>query len=581
MNGPQSSVAFAAQVTLSWDPSSSTGVTGYRVFYGTASLNYTNYMDIGTQTSYTLSNLNAGTTYYMAVSAKNSSGQISNYSNEIVYTPASSTPSGGGSINGQAAKPASAVNLSSVGITDWAHWGLATASSFNRKSGVSPQISNYALLGSAAPNRMTDSVAAFSWSGGTSTASASGSTTGIYFTGAGNGCRLTVPAGTTEKILQLYLGLWRARGKLEAKLSDGSAASYVAYLDNSSDVLERVVTLKFRAPSSGANLIVEYTLENNYGNSLGNIYLVAATLAGGTTTTTQYALTANVLGNGSVAKSPNQTQFNSGTEVQLTASPASGWAFSGWSGSLIGNANPAIITIDSNKTVTATFTKTTSGSSSSQPSKLAGYWKFDEGTGSVASDGSGYGNTGTLSGASWTASGKRNGALQLDGINARVQIPSSASLASASSQITVAAWVYLTDISNEWITVMERTDSGGEFSDFLMLARAEGDKPFFLVDWNQNGDIDQDEVVWGDIVLAANRWYFLTATYDGVAMRFYIDGTLRGTQAKSGGTIPNSGREIWVGGNEYWGEFLKGRIDEVRIYNRALSVAEIQALYAQ
>ena len=587
LNGPQSSVAFAAQVTLSWDASSSTGVSGYRVFYGTASLNYPNYTDIGTQTSYTLANLNAGTTYYLAVSAKNSSGQISNYSNEVVYTTASSTPSGGGStgsggsISGQTAQPASAVNLSSVGTTDWAHWGLATASSFNRKSGVTQQISNYALLGSTAPYRMTDSVAAFSWSGGTSTASASGSATGIYFTGAGNGYRLTVPAGTTEKTLQIYLGLWRARGKLEAKLSDGSATSYVTYLDNSSDVLERVVTLKFRAPSSSANLIIEYTLENNYGNSLGNIYLIAATLVGGTTTASQYSLTANVVGSGSVAKNPNQTQFNSGTTVQLTATPVSGWKFSGWSGNLVGNANPATLIMDSNKIVTATFTQNSSGGSSPQSSDLMGHWKFDEGTGLVASDASGYGNTGMLPGASWTASGKKNGALQLDGVYDRVQIPNSASLASASSQITVAAWVYLTDISNDWITVVERTDSGGQFLDFLMLARAAGGQPFFLVDWNQNNDIDEDEVVWGDIVLATNRWYFLTATYDGSAMRFYIDGTLRGTQAKSGGTITNSGREIWIGGNDYWGEFLKGRIDEVRIYNRALTAAEIQTLYAQ
>jgi hypothetical protein len=174
-----------------------------------------------------------------------------------------------------------------------------------------------------------------------------------------------------------------------------------------------------------------------------------------------------------------------------------------------------------------------------------------------------------------------NGALVFDGVNDRVQIPNSASLASASSQITVAAWVYLTDISNEWITVMQRTDSGGDFLDFQLHARGGGAQPLFMVDWNQNGTDDAGEIVLGDIVLSANRWYFLTATYDGSALRFYIDGTLRGTQAKSGGTIPNSGREIWIGGNDVWGEFLKGRIDEVRIYNRALSATEIQTLYAQ
>jgi hypothetical protein len=174
-----------------------------------------------------------------------------------------------------------------------------------------------------------------------------------------------------------------------------------------------------------------------------------------------------------------------------------------------------------------------------------------------------------------------NGALQLDGLNDRVLIPNSTSIASASSQITVAAWVYMTDISDEWITVIQRTNSGGQFLDFQMHARAGGAQPFFIVDWNRNGKEDAGEIVWGDIVLAANRWYFLTATYDGSAMRFYIDGTLRGTQAKSGGTIPNSGKQIWIGGNDVWGEYFKGRIDEVRIYNQALSAAEIQALYSE
>jgi hypothetical protein len=61
-------------------------------------------------------------------------------------------------------------------------------------------------------------------------------------------------------------------------------------------------------------------------------------------------------------------------------------------------------------------------------------------------------------------------------------------------------------------------------------------------------------------------------------MKFYIDGTLRGTTGKAGGTIPKSGKAIWVGGNDAWGEYFAGRIDEVRIYNRALSQAEIQAL---
>jgi len=60
----------------------------------------------------------------------------------------------------------------------------------------------------------------------------------------------------------------------------------------------------------------------------------------------------------------------------------------------------------------------------------------------------------------------------------------------------------------------------------------------------------------------------------------HIDGTLQGTSAKANRAIPNGGRPIWIGGNDAWGEYFAGKIDEFRIYNRALSGAEIQALMA-
>ena len=72
-------------------------------------------------------------------------------------------------------------------------------------------------------------------------------------------------------------------------------------------------------------------------------------------TLSEYTLTINVTGNGSVAKVPDQATYHYGDVVQLTATPATGWSFVGWSGDLTGSTNPANITMAGNKTVTATF----------------------------------------------------------------------------------------------------------------------------------------------------------------------------------------------------------------------------------
>jgi uncharacterized repeat protein (TIGR02543 family) len=70
----------------------------------------------------------------------------------------------------------------------------------------------------------------------------------------------------------------------------------------------------------------------------------------------------NINGGGAVNRNPNQASYSAGTDVTLTAVSNPGWVFSGWSGDLTGNTNPAIITMNSNKAVTATFTPISSGS---------------------------------------------------------------------------------------------------------------------------------------------------------------------------------------------------------------------------
>jgi uncharacterized repeat protein (TIGR02543 family) len=84
------------------------------------------------------------------------------------------------------------------------------------------------------------------------------------------------------------------------------------------------------------------------GNKSVTATFVQASLA-------SYTLTVNVVGNGTVTRNPLNTTYAGGTIVTLTAVPSANWTFQGWSGELTGTQNPASITVDGNKTVTATF----------------------------------------------------------------------------------------------------------------------------------------------------------------------------------------------------------------------------------
>jgi len=82
--------AFASQATLAWNPNSESNLAGYRIHYGTASSSYTVHLDVHNVTTYTVTGLTAGQTYYFAASAYNTSGNESGYSNPVSYTvPAS------------------------------------------------------------------------------------------------------------------------------------------------------------------------------------------------------------------------------------------------------------------------------------------------------------------------------------------------------------------------------------------------------------------------------------------------------------------------------------------------------------
>lgn len=182
-------------------------------------------------------------------------------------------------LSGTIATPPAAVDLSTEGSADWAHWGLSDVNSYNHRGGIGPQISNYTVLGSNAVGWYGDNLVTFSWNNGTPTANVGATTTGIYNQGLNNGFQVTVPADLTTRTVKLYVGAWGATGRLEASLSDNSAPAYAdsSLTGGTNDGGSvAVYTITYRAGSANQQLTLRWTVGG--GNNWGNVQLQAATL---------------------------------------------------------------------------------------------------------------------------------------------------------------------------------------------------------------------------------------------------------------------------------------------------------------
>ena len=110
-------------------------------------------------------------------------------------------------------------------------------------------------------------------------------------------------------------------------------------------------------PGAGYHF-VEWTGDLTGSTNPSDITLDAAKSVTAVFAVDAYVLTTNTTGGGSVTRDPNQTDYDHGTVVQLTAVPDAGWHFVEWTGALTGSTNPANITMDAAKTVTAVFSNT-------------------------------------------------------------------------------------------------------------------------------------------------------------------------------------------------------------------------------
>ena len=184
----------------------------------------------------------------------------------------------GGSLIGSFVKTPLSVVLSAEGTRDWAHWGLTTSNSFDHKSGVVSSIPNYVPIGTQPARRVVDDLTKWSWAGGTPTSIATNSLTGVCVSNFTNGFELRLPASSGLRTLKLYVGVFSARGQLQAYLSDSSAPAYAdTTLKNFYGQTARAYTLKYTAASENQTLIVRYTDDGQFDSSFGSASLLSAT----------------------------------------------------------------------------------------------------------------------------------------------------------------------------------------------------------------------------------------------------------------------------------------------------------------
>jgi len=201
--------------------------------------------------------------------------------------------------------------------------------------------------------------------------------------------------------------------------------------------------------------------------------------------------------------------------------------------------------------------------------ELVGYWQFDEGSGTVAYDSSGYGNDGTLNGTPGWVAGQLGGALDFDGSTDFVDIPHSDSL-SITEQITISAWTNMRSNASGEMAIVSK---GGWAANNLPyeLTETAGDVIFWQFYDNEGRDTCSPDSP------AVSEWHHIAATYDGSIFKCYIDGEL-GDEWEYAGTMPENTLSVMIGRRSTGGTFYNGMIDEVAIFNQALTEDEIPGL---
>ncbi len=230
--------------------------------------------------------------------------------------------------------------------------------------------------------------------------------------------------------------------------------------------------------------------------------------------------------------------------------------------------------------MTPTYAATSAGTTNTNlvTNGLVGHWTFDGKhlSSATATDVSGSGNNGVLTSMSEQENaviGKAGQALRFNGVDETVRIPNTASI--NPNTITVSAWLKVT--SGGTIGSIFSKDEPSNNRVWQFRKEANG-TVIFLVFRDSDSTNNQAQSV---VSVDDGKWHLVTGTWDGTNIRVYIDGVQSGSATVFSGILKQGeANNAYIGRMETASpNFFPGLLDEVRMYNRALTSSEIQALY--
>ncbi|OGE92802.1 MAG: hypothetical protein A3C85_01555, partial [Candidatus Doudnabacteria bacterium RIFCSPHIGHO2_02_FULL_48_21] len=219
-------------------------------------------------------------------------------------------------------------------------------------------------------------------------------------------------------------------------------------------------------------------------------------------------------------------------------------------------------------------------------SGLVGYWNFNEVSGTTAGDSSGNGNTGALTnGPAWVSGQIGSGALSFDSVDDEVNIGSASSIDDIEIQggISISAWIFARSYGESNVgTIISKARFGTP--NWRLRLEGSNNRIRFTKDYN-TADLDKSTNNGTFPTSFFNSWKHLVLTWDGgdahSGIHIYLDGIELGSGGTNGSAAKNSDSTatLYIGSTGSGINDFDGRIDEVRIYNRALSASEVLDVY--